>query len=477
MVVAVLAVGAAGPGAARGQAAQAVSPRAPEHLYEVTLSADGSELAVSVTLAPADGASFCVGDGFGDFVRDLRVEAAAEGSALFGPRVLLPSCVRGCRLSYRFLLREAARATRRFARAYESDDVVFAPPSTWLLRPEEPREGSRVRLRVRTPPGLSFVSGLRPAGPAPGPRASTADEVAEYVAATEDVASAPYAAFGPLRRRSIEVRGGRVELALTTGERGLSDEALAAWARRSAETVAGLFGRFPLPRAAVLVASGGRRAVGYGTTMGNGGAAVLISVGPGATQADLERDWVLTHELTHLALPNLPRRQRWLEEGFATWAEPLARARAGWTSEKDLWAEWTEKMPAGARAAESGLDAGGWAGVYWGGAVFWLLADVEIREASAGHRSLLDGLRAVLDAGGSIEVSWPRERFLSTIDGAAGAPVTSSLYERLGRRGERVDLAGLFDRLGVRGSGGSVAFDDTAQLAWLRRAMTQPSSP
>lgn len=471
MAVLAMAVAASG-GAASGAAAPPVVAPPAEHLYDVTLSPDASELHVSAVLAAGDGGALRVGESFGEFVRELRVEGVAEPTALFGPRVLVRACERGCRLSYRFLLRAAARATRRFARAYESDDVVFAPPSTWLLRPEEPSEGSRIRLRVRTPPGLSFVSGLRPAGPAPESRAASAEQVSESVVATQDVASAPYAAFGPLRRRSLEVRGGRVELALTSGERSLSDEALAAWARRSAEAVAGLFGRFPLARTAVLVAGGSRRGVGYGTTMGNGGASVLISVGAGATPADLERDWVLTHELTHLALPNLPRRQRWLEEGFATWAEPLARARAGWTGAQELWAEWTQRMPAGAQAAEAGLDAGSWAGVYWGGAVFWLLADVEIREASAGRRSLLDGLRAVREAGGSIEVSWPLERLLSTIDGAAGAPVTSTLYERLGRRGERVDLGGLFARLGVRGSGAGVSFDDTAPLAPLRRAMT-----
>ena len=129
------------------------------------------------------------------------------------------------------------------------------------------------------------------------------------------------------------------------GDLPVSRPAIREWAENAARDVAGYYGRFPLPRALVMVVPGGRRAVGYGTTMGNGGASVLIWVGAQAREEDLRRDWVLTHELSHLTLPNVPRAQRWLEEGLATYVEPIARARRGRLSAEEVWGDLVRRTP------------------------------------------------------------------------------------------------------------------------------------
>ena len=46
------------------------------------------------------------------------------------------------------------------------------------------------------------------------------------------------------------------------------------------------------------------------------------------------------------------------------------------------------------------------------------------------------------------------------------------LHARMGTKAEDVDLAALWRRLGVRGAGDSVSFDDQAPLAGIRRSMT-----
>ena len=198
-------------------------------------------------------------------------------------------------------------------------------------------------------------------------------------------------------------------------------------------------------------------------------------VGRSATASDLAADWVLTHEMIHLGIPNLPRTHRWLEEGIATYVEPIARARQGTITAEEAWRGLVKGLPNGlARPGDLGLDrTHTWGRTYWGGALFCFLADLEIRERTGNRRGLDDALRGILDAGGSIAVSWPLERWLREGDRATGVPVLADLYARMGTGPQDVDLDALWRRLGISTRGDTVAFDDSAPLAAVRRAILE----
>src|SRR3546814_14202501 len=70
-------------------------------------------------------------------------------------------------------------------------------------------------------------------------------------------------------------------------------------------------------------------------------------------------------------------------------------------------------------------------GIYWGGAIFMLLADLDIRERSQGRASLETCFRAVLNDGGNTTVRWPRAEFLRVCDAATG---TGSMADRKSTR-------------------------------------------
>jgi predicted metalloprotease with PDZ domain len=131
-------------------------------------------------------------------------------------------------------------------------------------------------------------------------------------------------------------------------------------------------------------------------------------------------------------------------------------------------------MPKGlAHERDRGMDGTrDWGRLYWGGALFWLLADVEIRELTSNQRSLADALRAVLAAGGNTEESWPIERFVETADRALPRPVLAPLYRRMGQSAMPVDLPALWRRLGVSLGAHGAVFDDQAPLAAVRRGIT-----
>jgi hypothetical protein len=112
-----------------------------------------------------------------------------------------------------------------------------------------------------------------------------------------------------------------------------------------------------------------------------------------------------------------------------------------------------------------------WGRTYWGGALFALLADVEIRRRTQNRLGLPDALRAIL-ATGNIETSSELPPVLEIGDRATGVPVLAELYGRMKDAPSPVDLDGLWRDLGVRVNGGRAVLDDAAPLAATRPTIT-----
>jgi hypothetical protein len=449
-------------------AATAATPRGsdPVWSYEVTAGPGGRELTIEAQIE-GGATELTVDEGLGAFIQQPEVERGSGWMVAErrGDRLIVPGCAGGpCRVRYRFLLGQAAAGVHDRNRAFAQGGALLAPPSSWLARPVTDTPG-RYRFHVETPPGTAFVSGVFP-GPAPG----------TYEADTSDLDEAPYSAFGTLDESRVEVAGGVVDVAVAPGELAVTRAEIGQWVRRAADAVGAYYGRFPLRRALVIVLPSNRGRVGFGTTLGNGGGAIMIWVGRGAGEAELRSDWVLAHEMVHLGIPNLPRAHRWLEEGIATYVEPIARARRGTIGADEVWTGLVKGLPNGLpQPGDRGLDrTHTWGRTYWGGALFCFLADLEIRERTRNRRSLDDALRGILAAGGDISVSWPLERLLREGDRATGVPVLAELHARMGGKPEDVDLDGLWRRLGVRAAGDAVAFDDSAPLAAIRRSIAPP---
>ena len=115
-----------------------------------------------------------------------------------------------------------------------------------------------------------------------------------------------------------------------------------------------------------------------------------------------------------------------------------------------------------------------WAHMYWGGALFCFLADVEIRTRTRGEKSLADALRAVQRAGGTITSSWAPQALIETADGATGVPVLAELWSALAEgKAPEVELSRVLADLGVRRhADGGIWLDEAAPRAWVRRAIT-----
>jgi hypothetical protein len=272
--------------------------------------------------------------------------------------------------------------------------------------------------------------------------------------------------------------GATIQVAFAPGKFEAERDAVLAWITNAANAVSEYFGRFPVPQARVLVRpSEARAGVFRGTTFGGARAFTRISVGQATTEKQLSDDWMMTHELIHMAFPDVSGasdEHHWMEEGMATYIEPIARAQIGRMTPERVWGDFERDMPQGLpQAGDQGLDrTPTWGRTYWGGALFWLLADVQIREAAHNQKGLQDAMRGILAAGGNITEDWPVERVIATGDKATGTTVLADLYMQMKATAVHTDLDDLWRRLGVQVKNGAVSFDDHAPLAEIRKAIT-----
>jgi hypothetical protein len=202
-----------------------------------------------------------------------------------------------------------------------------------------------------------------------------------------------------------------------------------------------------------------------------------IRIGEHTTTADLADDWTTTHELTHMAFPNQPDDQHWIEEGLATYIEPIARVMTGELTAQKIWADMFRDMSKGEPAAnDEGLDhTHTWGRTYWGGALFCLVADVEIRRQTHNNKGLQDALRAIVAAGGTIDQDWDLPRALAIGDQATGTHVLTTMYNDWKDKPIPVDLPRLWAELGVAAGPDGITFSNTAPLAKVREAITKPT--
>jgi hypothetical protein len=268
----------------------------------------------------------------------------------------------------------------------------------------------------------------------------------------------------------LEVGGSIIDVLFEPSAFEIGQAALLDWVTTCARAVSAYFGRFPVAHARVRIAPSQQGSIAGATSFGDGGAHCRIVVGKQVTQEDLSNDWKLTHEMVHFGFPSVEDRHRWIEEGSATYIEPIARAMIGELTAEKVWGDMVRDMPQGLPLpGDRGLNlTHTWGRTYWGGALFCLLADVEIRKRTGNRKGFQDALRAVNRAGGTIELDWPLERVIEIGDKATGGAALSDLYKQLALKPTMVDMPDLWKQLGVNRSGNTVTFDNSAPLAAIR---------
>lgn len=319
-----------------------------------------------------------------------------------------------------------------------------------------------------------------PSGP-PGPRraalarlGATAIAMAIGGRCNHAAAQKPPSAAAQPTIVEFEVADARLELQFEAAFEAPARAAVAQAVRRAAAAVAEWLGRFPVPELDIQIGPAVGTGLVGGTAFPDPMPWLRLRASPLVDDSSMRDDWVLVHELIHLALPQLPPAQRWFHEGVATYGEAMIRTRAGWVAEAALWAGFVRGMPLGQPLdGDRGLDrTPTWARTYWGGALLCLQADLRWRRAGAA--GLRQALQGVLAAGGSYRVAWPLQRVLAVADAAVGGQVLADLHAEHGLAARTIDLGALWAELGVQPlPDGGVRLSEAASARQLRQSLIQ----
>ena len=273
---------------------------------------------------------------------------------------------------------------------------------------------------------------------------------------------------------TVVIGNSRIDVVVEKGELQVSKDDLLKWVQWAAESVSTYYGRFPLAHLLLRIIPTGGKGVRGGRTFGEKGGFISIHVGGNSAFEDLAKDWMLTHEMVHLSFPSVADEHHWLEEGIATYVEPIARVRAGHMEVTEMWSELVRDLHQGLPAAgDQGLDhTHTWGRTYWGGALYCFLADIDIHKQTKNKKGLDDALRGILNAGGDIREDWELAKALDAGDRAIGVHALRPLYDQMKDQPYDVDLSDLWKQLGIERDNRAIRFVDDAPLAQTRVAIT-----
>lgn len=362
------------------------------------------------------------------------------------------------------------------------NDLV-ATPDVWLWRPDPFPADAHLYVRITPGPFQSVVPwSEREETSRPGE--------GRFVVDARTFALKSDGAFGTFTTHAVEVPGAVLEVT-ALGEDAPPAQ-LHAWLLASAHAVAGLSGKFPVPRLGVLVcAQPAPRPVLVGFFSRGGGPIALFFVASQASDVNSDDHestgrWAITHELAHAWLPAVKTEDAWFNEGLATWHQDVLARRAGLiASDESYWSGVLRGLDTGvARAKEDGMtlreasarmhDARSYQHTYWGGVALLLIAEVEARQQGASIDDVVLFLRRRFPEDdkprGALELLALAEKEGGPVALAARAWRTA--YQRAADT-PFPDARPALDALGVRrDAGGALVLDDDAPLAYLRRALT-----
>ncbi|HWH49108.1 MAG TPA: hypothetical protein VN664_15005 [Burkholderiales bacterium] len=291
-------------------------------------------------------------------------------------------------------------------------------------------------------------------------------------------------AFGRFRERELRVGGALLRLSVLDGSPAADVGKMQAWIADAAQSVADLYGRFPLSRAQILVVPGARspEPTPWAYVVRGGNPAVHFFVNQRRPIQEFYDDWTAVHELSHLFLPYIGSEDAWISEGVATYYQNVLRARGGRMTAAEAW----ERLHAGflrgmdsaqgmtlAQATETMYRGGTHMRVYWEGAAMILIADVRLRQLTAGKQSMDTALAALNECCSSTERAWSGRELFDKLDEITGTTVFRELYDQHVASKDFPDLTQAYRSLGISATGSGIELSPEGREKQLRDAIME----
>ena len=238
-------------------------------------------------------------------------------------------------------------------------------------------------------------------------------------------------AFGQIDIRTLTSENKQIEVAMIGIRSQHKRDEIAAWLDQASDAVTNIYGVFPVENAQVLVAGIGKRreAVPWGEVQRAGSAAVHLFVDETRPIEQYIQDWTAVHELSHLLIPRIHYQDRWLSEGLASYYQNVARSNTQMLSPEQAWQKLSAGFSRGRKAQKGNLRrSSATMHTYWGGAAFYLLADLRLRSLPS-PTTLAAVLGKLKQCCMPSDHMWRAKEFTAKMDELSQSKIFSSLLE------------------------------------------------
>jgi predicted metalloprotease with PDZ domain len=379
------------------------------------------------------------------FWGEQKIYAAGSATRVTLPRLPPDSCIKW-QLDLTGSDKESDQRT-----LLHLEDSVVTNGNLWFWRDGERRP---IRVQVTLPAGYSIS--------APWKTLSNENNKPTFQVDPTPSSWTSRIAVGRFPIQNIEVAGTHIRLA-TIGRVSRQQRAkLASWMTTTAESVSLVFGHFPRSQPQILIVPIGSRneAVPWAHVVRGGGIASEFFVDETRSLREFNSDWTATHELSHMLLPYISSKDRWLSEGLASYYQNVLRARDGRLTEKQAWQRLHsgfQRGLAGTKPASSGeslaeATRSGWDStmrVYWSGAAMMLEADARLRSRSQGKQSLDTALAALYQCCFDGGKRWRAQEVFDRLDQLTGYEIFSDIYSSHVMNHDFPDLSQTYENLGI----------------------------
>jgi len=380
-------------------------------------------------------------------------------------------------LSYRVDLRSIAHERRPRYHGRQAVRVgrdLMISPDLWLWRPFAEGQPSELLLHFDLPEEIDVS--------APWRLVERSSRTVTYRTGKTPTDWSAAVALGRFAVEEITLANSSLRFATLDGSPRPDPLDTRSWLRHAGESLLQLYGRFPLPSVQILVVPvrDGDEAVPFAQVLRGGGSALRFFVDPRYPLQDFISDWTAVHEFSHLVHPYFPDRDVWLAEGIASYYQNVLRARKGVLSPRRAWQKLHEGFQRGihgtdGRSLEDVADSmhrdGSYMRVYWSGAAVALLADLRLRNLSAGRQSLDSALALFQTCCLPSERLWEAREFMYKLDELSRTSVFSELYHEYAQSSRFPDLRGAYSKLGLDDSREQIRLLDKAPSQAVRDAI------
>jgi len=367
-----------------------------------------------------------------------------------------------------------ALAENNYRLALKLDGAILSDAGLWFWRDSERRT---IRVQVELPPGMSISTPWKE---------QTGQQEQVFIPEPTPASWSSRIAVGRFTVHRLDVPGSELSLAVIGKVNDSQRSIFQQWIRETADCVASVDGYFPQPRAQILVVAigGQNEAVPWAHVMRGGGVAAEFFVDETRSPEEFRADWTATHELSHMLLPMVSSRDRWLSEGLASYYQNVLRGRDGRLQEAAAWQKLHAGFERGKRATNGDSLAeatqSGWGAtmrVYWSGAAMFLKADTQLRILSGGTQSLDTVLAAFQACCLDANRSWRARELFTEFDRISGYTVFEKLYDEHVWNSEFPDLAETYAQLGLVPGARTIELDSKAPHSKVRLEIMQRPSP